>query len=564
MSELIKDSPILVFTMWALFLPLMGWVFLTSRLKNELLKTWITLVLILLFFIVPVLVKIHLTDGFMNEIADQGFIINYIQKYFHTDTFTDPLFKDVAPYYPPLFFYITAKIGQLLNIDNIYIVYNIGSLVFFSILMALLFNLLRRITENVEAHSRWFYLVFFLALFFVFFDFDFLYGKCYESLSFMLMLLVIYEIDCKREHFSTVRTGLLLGIIAMLYFYTLIIFAIAIVIYFFRTPPFKLSKFTALAGISLLTGSPYLFPLFKQFIHGIMQGGSSYVYTDISRHAFYPYIPDLNTVEGLIIFFSSAGFFWIFKGKYRFIKVQFLVIYSLYFLNLLAIAFLSRDMLITPRLWAWTKMLFYFTAVVFLKEFLVYLNNRFDREYMRKVTLSLLTIFAIVAFGGFFNSVLHRNKSFEAKVQSIRKTTIPGRIYSFIDRPRPQIISIYMHLGEREPFCFFLPNNLIYANPFADISGRLKYLESLTALEGHHLYYTMLSSPYGSIDGIVGKEQNGKIEFSTYTGMLISVQDPRKFEFDLSRFDDEYFQIKRIEDFTVIKTRMNGRVREKD
>ena len=553
MISLLENTSYIAITMIAFLLVLMIWIFLSHKIKNERLKFRVTFGIVFLFFVFPLLLKIILTKGFLHNIGDQSFIMAYIRKFIEANSFVDPLIKDVPPYYPPLFFYLSGKISRVLNINNIVMAYNIGSLVFFSILIIVLLNHVKTIVDNVQNHIKWLYFVFFVFLFFYFFDFEFLYGKSYENLSFILMIIVISEIDNKKENFSSLKVGILLGIIAMLYFYTLIIFAFAFLIYFYiERRHLKISKIAAVVLISFLVSFPYTFPILKQFFLSLLHNQSSYVCTDISQHDFYPYIPDINTIQGLLTCFSAIGFFWVFKGRYLFIKLQFAVIYSLYLVNLFAIAFYHKDFLITARLWAWGKILFYFVTIIFLKELLVYLHKKFDREYMRKVTWSLLTIFTIMAFSHFFNSNLYRNIEVEARVTKILSDPTPAKIYSKFDKPYPLIISNFMHLSVKSPFFYLLPGNLIYANPFSDLNGRIKYLEKIESLEGYELYKALAASPYGKIDGIVGKEANGKIKFSIYTGMLISVQPPLVFEFALSAFPTEYFTIERAGGYTVI------------
>ncbi len=421
----------------------------------------------------------------------------------------------------------------------------------------------KTIVDTVQNHIKWLYFVFFVFLFFSFIDFEYLFSKSYESLSFILMIIVISEIDNKEENFSSLKVGVLLGVITMLYFYTLIIFVFAFLIYFFiKKRQLKISKIAAVVLISFLVSFPYTFPLLKQFILSLLHNQASYVCTNISQNDFFPYIPDINTIQGLITCFSSIGFFWVFKGRYLFIKLQFAIIYSLYLVNLFGIAIYQKDFLIAARLWAWSKILFYFVSIIFLKELLVYLHKKFDRQAMKKITWSLLTIFTIMAFSHFFNSNLYRDIEMETRVKKILSDSTSKKIYAKFNKPYPLIISNFMHLSVTSPFFYLLPGDLIYANPFSDLNGRLMYLEKIESLEGYELFKALAASPYGKIDGIVGKETGGKIEFSIYTGKLIVVQPPLVFEFVLSRFQNEYFIIEKVGGGTVIILRTNPAVLE--
>jgi hypothetical protein len=62
----------------------------------------------------------------------------------------------------------------------------------------------------------------------------------------------------------------------------------------------------------------------------------------------------------------------------------------------------------------------------------------------------------------------------------------------------------------------------------------------------------MSSSPFGTIDALVGEEKNGRIEIKVYPETVISLRKPHTFTFQTDRFTGPHFVKKKVGKYLII------------
>ncbi len=555
MAELAQHLSFLAIFSTIVFLAILAWLLFIKKIKNEKTTLIITILLIVTFFIGPVIIKTILTGGFLLPISDQTFMMTYIQKYQHTTSLVDPLIKNAPPYYPPLFFFVAGKVGQILSIENILITYNLanllGLLTITLLVLAMVFHIIKKISQTWKFPLG----VLFVFIFFAFMNFDFLLGKSYEVISYLLMLQIILHIDQKRENFSPLKVGLLAGVVVMLYFYSMLILFPALLCYLFFSKQLNkafIFKIMKALFITLVVSLPYTWPLLKQVAANIINSQAAYVHMEINLSTFYPFLPDLNSLLGLCLVIATLVFYLLIRKDHLLLRCQLPIVYSFYLLNLLVIAFWQRPIFIMSRLWPFAEILFYSITILMLTRLLTFLIKKFPHEKGQKILKTSLLICLVLAYSNTLKSNLLRNPTLRQQERKITLNPSTLRIYHHFEPTSPQIISNYRELGLHYPVFYFLPVHLIYGNPFGRLKQRQDYLANLQNLEGDALYQAMSYSPFGTIDAILGVEKHGRIEVKLYPETVISLKQPLTYTFQVDRFNSPNFIKKRVGRYLLI------------
>lgn len=562
MAELTHHLSVLSIISVLIFALLVAWLLLARRIKHHPLSLTVTILLVAAIFIGPVIIKTVMTGGFLLPISDQTFMMTYMQKYQHFNTPVDPLIKGVAPYYPPLFFYMAGKAASLLGIEDILLTFSLANLLGITTILLLVVSTVFTVIREIPPDWKLPLAVLFIFIFFAFFDFDFLMGKSYEVISYLLMLHLIISIDRRGSDFSPIKAGILVGIILMLYFYSILVLVPAWACYLFfskqfnRRTIFKIVQTGAIAaGVSL----PYTWPLLKQLTANILSKQAAYVHMEVNLATFYPYIPDLNTLVGLCLVVSTLIFYWTIARHHLMLSCHLPIVYSFYLLNLLAIAFWERPIFIISRLWPFAEVLFYAAAIFILTRLVKYSIEKHAREKAEKILMASLLICLILAYSAALNSNLLRTPDLRRQEQQIARRAIPSQIYQQFKSPSPQIISNYRALGIHYPVFYFLPLHLIYGNPLARLKDRQEYLKELQHLRGETLHRAMSSSPFGTIDALVGEEKDGQIEIKIYPETTISLKPPHTFTFQVDHFTEPHFIKRRVDPFLILLLQESAR-----
>lgn len=486
--------------------------------------------------------------------GDEITITAMYNTFAHVSLTSDFSYHQLAPFYPPAWFWIFGLIGRWLNYNGIMIA-KVASCFFFLFFPVGLYYFIVSLFKKEMVENSYIKTLAVLSplLIITILDKDLLIGKPYEVIAvgltiFWYLGLYLKIASHKFNNKQVLLYGLIGGAIFMTYYLWLVFAAMALLLMgLIEKSESKIKYFWLLFKTMLVTivvSLPFTLPLVINYFKNGMESWQTAFFTPAGLDLWLPMFK-LNSFNSLILFFGLATL--IYCRKNNFIK-------QLSYLFITAFIWWGAGML---SLLIFTKPFqefrgFYILAPSILAIAAAYgfgqlwqkFNIKDNKNLALTITVIAVMYFATQAIFGFFvddpgvkNRRVESREANQAVVNLVQflKTT-PNSESELTLQTSPQILA-------------FVPiNNLIYFNqhnnhPAAIFSKRYEYVQELAnAKSSVDLYEKIKNSPFGKIERLIFYSDKDYYYLYFHLNKIIDGIEEKQVKIKKSLFSPEYFE----------------------
>jgi galactan 5-O-arabinofuranosyltransferase len=427
---------------------------------------------------------------FWGQQGDEVFVSGLYNMASQGSIFSDFVYPDFPPFYPPLFFVIFGLLGRMFSWNGIQIAKAVAFSTF--LFYPVIFYWVQKLFWNKNKGDKTIpgNLAMFASsvLLFLFVDHDAIILKPYEFISGSLIVLwavfLLYSIYKNKVNWkSLIIFGITGGLLFLTFYFWFFLVAIAIALFNLFYRKIKLSeylKFSLVGIIILLISSVYLVPLFLTY-HNLGSENWQLGFTYIGRIKTFG--PDLIfSFRGLLILFGFGTLIFYRKNLYnRTLLSLFIAPYIWQLLGLLTILFFASP-LQESKGFMYLHAPILALAVGFGVEKVFSVTKKYFKSdyYLKTIQIIILYLVAInLIFGGFAdNKAVHQTRQ-------LARTPRAG-VLDLVEYLKTEDIfeTITLHAGVVELHSFLPLNSFIYYNmhvshPAAHYSERLAFVKDL-------------------------------------------------------------------------------------
>jgi len=487
--------------------------------------------------------------------GDEITIAAMYNTFAHTSLMSDFSYHSLAPFYPPLWFWLFAVIGRVLNYNGVLIA-KLASGFFFLLFPIGLYYFQKYLSqaeplENKSASNMLAVLAPLLIL--TILDKDLLIGKPYEVVTAALSIFWYIQLylTISRQQLNNKKIllyGLIAGLIAMTYYLWLVFAALALLLLgLIEVKEARLRYFWSLIKtmlVALLVSAPFILPLaINYFKFGIESWQTSF-FTPNGLNLWLPMF-QLTSLNSLILLFGLVVLIY-YRQQPLIKQLAYLFLSAFVWWGLMMLV-----LLISKQPFQEFRG-FYILAPSILAIAAAYgltrLWNYFKVNDHKNLAFTLVIIgivyFASQSIFGFFvDDPIVRGRRVESR-------EVNQAILNLVNYLKTEAnTNSKLTLQTTPQILAFTPiNNLIYFNqhnnhPAAIFSERYKYLESLAnASTAADLYERIKNCPYGKLERLIFYSDKDNYYLYFHLNKIIDGLEVREITINKDLFSAEYFK----------------------
>lgn len=443
-------------------------------------------------FIFTLILLLPLKKMWWGNSGDELFVGAFLNRVLHGQIFFDFYYGWLAPFYPPLYFWVTGTISRLfasnaitaakIGILGTILLWFIGSYFWQKLFWA-------RIDQNknkVEIQkSPWFWLLF-PIIFFISLNFEDIIVKPYEAVSALFCVILIGLIaesfDWQKWDW---RTYLFLGIpggLLFLTFYFWWIILILVMLYLAlisQTKVPNIKRIIILGFVIFALSSIYLIPLFLNYSHYGIENWQATYFVPGDLATFAPW--QMLSLKSVILIAGLIGL--IVFAKEKFIRANLLVLIAAFgyqFINFIILLAGSKPLQMQKP--------FLFLAGASLCAGATYLVIYLYQNYLAKTESSkVIVIVIVIVFSSMLAMINFIDKpEIQSQVEKDLITSPYKDLAGIIKQKVPNYQTrIWLSSGTPEinlyiPLNYYIAHNPHFSHPAAIYSQRLKLVKSFS------------------------------------------------------------------------------------
>lgn len=491
--------------------------------------------------------------------GDEVTIAAMYNTFAHSNIFgADFAYHNLAPFYPPAFFWFFGQIGKLMSWNGVVIAKFAVAIFLFSFPLLIYFSqklILKKYNQFLgnEAVGNFFLFVSPLLILTILSK-DVVIGKPYEILAAVLSIFWYLGLYFAHKYDRwTKKTvlyyGVLAGVIFMLYYLWLIFAALAFLILGLFNEQNKLKYFFHLFQtmlVALLVASPFLLPLFLDYYRFGIENWQTALFIPSGLDLWAPYF-QISSLANILLLFGLASL--IYYRNNKFIKpllYLFLTTFVWFGIGIISLLFLHKPFQEFRGFYIFAPTILAISAVYGLEK--VYINFKIaqHKNLFYVVCILALGYFSTASiFGTFVDDPVIKNQRVESRL-------IPDKIVNLVSyfELHPED-SAKLSLQTIPQLTAFVPiDNLLYFNQHnnhaaAIFSERYQYVQSLAdSKTPAELYEKIQNCPYGKLEQFIfhSPDQTNYYLYFHLDKMIVGTEES-VVRFDASLFASEKFVI---------------------
>jgi len=447
--------------------------------------------------------------------GDELFTGAFLTRVLNGQIFSDFYYGWLAPFYPPLYFWVTGTISRLFA-SNAITAAKIGLLgtivLWFTgsyLWQKLFWNKIDQAKEKIAIYkSPWFWLLF-PAIYFISLNFDNIIVKPYEAVSALFCVILIGLIaesfdwnkwDWPNYLFLGLSGGLLF---LTFYFWWIILIPVLFYLALISSNKFKNYKRIILLGLIIFAiATIYLIPLLTDYLKYGIENWQAVFFVPSDLATFAPW---LNfTPQTLILILGLTGL--IFFAREKFIKANLLILITCFlyqFINLVIFTLGAKPMQCQKP--------FLFLGGATLCVGATYLLIYLYQQYLSKLSYSrVIVIVIVIVLTPLFPMIKFiDNPNIQAQIEKDLTRSDFSNLAETITAAVPDYKSrIWLSSGTPElnlyiPLNYYIAHNPHFSHPASIYSQRLNSIQKLSTAKTSAEFNALINESQPQINGLI-------------------------------------------------------------
>jgi hypothetical protein len=452
--------------------------------------------------------------SFWGLVGDEATIAAIYNTFAHSSFFSDFAYRGLPPFYPPLFFWVFALAGKIMDWNGVTIA-KFASIISFLLVPLLsygLFKFFDSLDEDKKTMPAATPLLFALSIF-ILVDIDVMFGKPYEVLAAAATVLwTVYLVKKVRQKWDLrilLIFGVIGGLIFMTYYLWLVFATIAIAVYALLSIHKKeqyvfFGRLLSVAGVAIIVASPYLFPL----VHAYLKIGSENWQTaSFTANGLVYSLQALTEFSwrGLLLLVGLiAAIYYRRRDDLKPAICLFTTAYIWWAMGLITVYFFNTPFQEFRGFGLIDRLALGFCAAYAIPVIFAKFKDRIGQRGQEAVLIiGILILSLYLPCGTFIDNSVVRERMI--KSQTLYQNEVG--LFTFL-KNAPAATGLVLTSGLAELSAFVPTDNFIYFNqdnnhPAAHFSDRFTYLKEMADAQTPEEFAQLLATPYGKITRLI-------------------------------------------------------------